>query len=99
MIETCLNCQHFHSLMEDNVDYYFHIHNYCSVWNHVVPSRTMFDRTGLESGFDDVECGYTKCHAFEPKDEQFNMGDDYFIKNREYNECLKQDYVPQKESL
>ena len=71
--KTCLNCNHYHSILEDTgKESFFHIHDYCDVWKTEIPDCAIFDRNEFECGYTDIESGVTECHAFEPrKDEKF----------------------------
>lgn len=64
--ETCRNCKHYHDTLEGEGG--FHIHDYCDAWMAQIPNSIIFDRLGLDNGYDDIECGLAGCRAFKRKD-------------------------------
>lgn len=60
---TCRNCTFYHDTLEG--DDGFHLHDYCSIWKAQIPNSIIFDRLGLDHGYDDIECGLARCWAFE----------------------------------
>lgn len=89
MIETCYNCLNYKATLVSPENDGYHIHNWCSVWKAQIPSNIVFNRMGLDSGYDDIECGYTKCHAFLSKPRNKCYPDEMFMNFRKYNEGLK----------
>lgn len=65
--KTCLNCMHYHGELSDPSDVYYHIHDYCDIWETQIPDFILYNRGGYERGFTDIESGMTNCHAFESK--------------------------------
>lgn len=70
MMITCLNCAHYHSTLEDSSNPSFHIHDYCDIWNNRIPDDIIVGKLEQDVGYDDIECGYASCFAFEPKEER-----------------------------
>lgn len=64
-VVTCKNCAFHHDTLEG--DGGFHLHDYCSVWMARIPNSIIFDRLGLDKGYDDIECGLARCWAFKAK--------------------------------
>ena len=54
MIKTCLNCRYFKSCLSDSTSYY-HIHNYCSLWDRTFPNlQKSFVTSFLDDHYNDL---------------------------------------------
>ena len=103
MKKTCFNCKYFHSCLTEEDPSQYHIHNYCEVFEKILPFnmdsevnkflenhwRTMCKASiGCDYGVnDDLETGEAYCWLFTESDKEF-WPDEKFNANRKQNRIL-----------
>jgi len=103
MKKTCFNCSHFHGCLAEEDPSQYHIHNYCDVFEKILPFDmdsevnhflesywTTMCKASINCDYgvnDDYETGEAFCWLFKEADKPF-WPDERFKENREHNKEL-----------